>query len=302
MFSQQASAQIKQRIQKWKIRVAAMLFAGFTLNATAIDIDAGDYEPLDPGSAMGLLYLQYAERDEIYSQGNKLRGNNGLDSSIGIFRYVYFTEFFGMTVAPNILLPFGKLEGKDDAAGLGSTEGIGDPILAAAFWIQNNREARTFTGITPYLFVPVGQYKNDKPLNLGENRWRYSLQAAHVRPLSDKITMDLAGDVTFFGENDNYGAAKQTRKQKPLFQAQAWFRYHLTPTSDLRFLLSGTFGGETEVGGVDQRDTQRTFKFGVGGSFFVGSTQILAMAGRDIDVENGFAEEIRLNIRFLHVF
>lgn len=273
-------------------------------SANAIDVDAGDYEAAAPGTNVGLLYLQQASRNESYTNGNRNAGDNGLDSSIGILRAVHFTTIGGMTADPQILIPFGRLEGKDDMAKpLGSNNGFGDPILASTFWVQNDPKNRVYTGITPYLYVPIGSYDKKEALNLGENRWKYNLQFGHVRPLSENVSLDLIGDVMFFGDNTDYGTRGQTLEQKPLIQAQAWLRYHLTPTADLRFLASKTFGGETEVDGASQNDRTSTTKLGIGGSLFIGpKTQILAIAGRDIDVDNGFKEEARLNIRILQLF
>lgn len=272
--------------------------------AQAIDVDAGDYVPAPAGTNVGLLYLQHASRDALYAQGNRVAGNNGLDSDIGILRLVHFMEIGGMIADPQILLPFGRLKGTGAMAGtLGSEDGIGDPILAATFWVQNNPQAKTYTGITPYVYVPIGSYNSQRALNLGENRWRYSLQAAHVRPLGEKFSLDLVGDVTLFGKNDEYGAANQTLKQKPLYQAQAWLRYHLTPTSDIRLGVSETFGGRSKIDGVEQDDRKSTSKFSLGGSFFIApKTQIVGLIGRDISVRDGFRESSRINIRILQVF
>lgn len=281
---------------------AMMLMASIT--AHAIDVDAGDYEPAPPGTDVGLLYLQHASRDALYSNGKRVSGKNGLDSDVGIFRAVHFTTIAGMTADPQVLIPFGRLKGKDDMSDpLGSSSGVGDPILAATFWVQNDPENKVYTGITPYIYIPLGSYDKKDPLNLGENRWKYNLQIAHVRRLSEHVSMDLVGDVMLFGDNNDFGSQGKTLEQKPMAQAQAWFRYHLSPTADLRFLVSKTFGGETKVDGVSQDDRTSTTKVGIGGSFFVGpKTQIIAIVGKDVEVENGFKEEARLNIRVLQLF
>jgi len=270
----------------------------------ALDVDAGDYVPLPPGTNLALLYMQYAERDNLYSRGKKVPGNNGLDSEIGIFRAVHYMDIGGLTVDPQILLPFGRLKGRGDLADpLGEASGIADPILAATIWVQNNPEAKTYTGITPYLFVPIGSYNNNRVLNLGENRWAAALQVAHVRPVVENVSLDLVGDITVFGKNDELGPDKDTLKQDPLYQVQGFLRYHLSPTADVRAGVAHSFGGETKVNGDAQRDEVSTTKFSVGGSFFIGpSFQVLAMVGQDTSVRNGFKESTRVNVRLLQVF
>ena len=271
--------------------------------AHAIDVDAGDYVPAPAGTNLALLYLQHATSDRLISQGATAPGDNGLGTDIGILRLVHFMEIGGLIVDPQILLPFGRVRGRDDLAGaLGRTTGLADPILAATVWVQNDPVNKVYTGITPYVYVPTGSYDAQRPLNLGEHRWRYNLQAAHVRPLGGPWTLDVIGDVTWYGKNDKFGATERTMKQKALYQGQAWLRYALSPTADVRASVSRTFGGATRVDGIGQNDRKATTKFSLGGAMFVGpKTQVIALWGRDTDVQNGFREESRINIRLLQL-
>ncbi|HKY94564.1 MAG TPA: transporter [Kiloniellales bacterium] len=274
----------------------------FTLPAKAIDVDAGDYTALPPGTNLLLGYYQHATRDKLYANGDKVGINPKLDSDVGILRGVHFTEIGGLIVDPQFLLPFGKLRAKDDIAALGSNSGLADLILAATVWF-NKADAKEHFGITPFLILPTGQYDNNDPLSLGENRWRFILQAGWIKPLTDKLTMDLVADVQFHGKNNDYGALSQERKQKPQYEFQGFLRYALGAGSDLRFGLQHVTGGENEIDGVDQDDRQSLTKLQLGASTFISPTQqILATYGRDLSVRNGFKEEHRLNLRFLQIF
>ena len=247
-------------------------------------------------------YYQDATRDALYSSGDKQPIDAGLDSRVGILRGVHFTEVGGYIVDPQFLLPFGELEAKDDLSALGDAKGFGDLILAATVWLVNQPESSTYFGITPFVYVPTGDYKHDDALNLGENRWKFVLQGGYITGLSDKWTLDLIGDVTLYGENDEFGASKATMKQDPSVQLQGFLRYQLAADWDLRGGLSHTFGGETEVGGVNQDDRIKTSKFTLGTSWFVTPTlQFIVNYGRDIEVENGFEEQHRLNLRVLKI-
>lgn len=271
--------------------------------ALAVDVDAGDYTALPAGTNLGLVYYQHAERSSLYSKGSKIPINAGLDSDVGILRGVHFMDVGGYIVDPQFLLPFGKLKAKEDTAFLGDGSGVADLILAATVWLVNKPDTRTYFGITPFLFLPTGNYDNKKALNLGENRWKFTLQAGYITGLTDKISLDLVGDVTFFGQNSNFGAASQTMKQDPGFQGQAFLRYNFTPAFDVRGGVSLVTGGKTKIAGVDQADRANNSKFSVGASYFVGaSTQALATYGRDISVREGFKESNRLNLRLLQIF
>lgn len=273
------------------------------LPAHAMDVDAGDYTALPPGTNLGLLYYQHAERTELYSDGDTVLNDAKLKSDVGILRGVHFMDIGGYTVDPQFLLPFGQLDAGGQISALGNESGVADLILAATVWLHNDPKNKTYFGITPFLFLPTGSYDHNSVLNLGENRWKAVLQAGYITPLSEKFTLDLIGDVTWYGENDEFGPAKATLQQDLSYQAQAWLRYHLTDATHLALLYSHVWGGETEVNGMEQDDRLSTGKVALSvGHFFDPSLQGLATLGQDVSVDNGFKEDWRLNLRMLKVF
>lgn len=281
---------------------ATVAALGIATPASAIDVDAGDYTALPPGTNLFLAYYQHATRDKLYANGDRVPINPKLDSDIGILRGVHYMDIGGLIVDPQFLLPFGKLKAKGDIAGLGSNSGVADLILAATVWF-NKADAKEHFGITPFVILPTGQYDKNDPLSLGENRWRFILQAGWIKPLTDKLTLDLVADFQLHGKNDEYGPLSQTMKQKPLYEFQSFLRYSLAAGSDLRLGLQHVTGGETKIDGADQGNRQSLTKIQFGGSTFISPTQqILATYGRDLSVRNGFKEEHRLNLRFLQIF
>ncbi len=275
-----------------------------TVPAHAIDIDAGDYTSLPPGTNVGLLYVQHAERNRLYANSNLIPGSNGLDSDIGILRMIHFMDIGGYTVNPQFLLPFGRLKATGSLVQpLGQADGTSDLILAATVWPINDPKNRTFLGITPFLYVPIGNYDQSKPLNLGENRWKYALQASVIFPVSEKVTIDLAADVTGYGRNDKANAAGQSLGQSASSQVQAFARYALSPAWDLRVGLSWAHIGNQTLGGVSRDNAAQITKFQLGTAGFLGpKTQLLGTWGRDVNVNNGFRENARINLRLLQLF
>lgn len=297
-----ASRHVAGTGRRWARVLVLIAAAAAATGAKAVDVDAGDYTALPAGTNLGLVYYQHAERNKLYSGGNQVPINPKLDSDVGILRGVHYTEIGGLIVDPQFLLPFGKLKAKGDISALGSNSGVADLILAATVWF-NKPTDKTHFGITPFLFLPTGQYDRNDPLSLGENRWKFALQAGYITPVSDKLTLDLVADVQLHGKNDEFGAAGQTMKQKPQYQFQGFLRYSLSPATDLRFGLSHVSGGETEVDGVDQGNRLSNSKFQIGAAHFVGpTTQLLATYGRDLSVRNGFKESNRINLRVLQIF
>jgi hypothetical protein len=273
--------------------------------ARALDLDADDYSSgaIPAGTNLALLYYQHAQRDKVYSNGAQVAGGD-LKSDVGILRLVHFVDIFGFRADPQILLPFGSLKASNDLSALGSTSGVADLIVTGTVWLLNKPAEGEFFGITPAVWAPIGNYDKNKALNLGENRWKYLLQAGYTTPLLTKdLSLQLAADVTAFGRNNDYGSGGQTLSQKPLYQFQAWLKYNLSPTFDLRAGTSHFVGGRTEVDGVANDDRTKTTnaKFGIGWSFSPG-WNFAALYGRDLSVRNGLKESDRINLRLLKAF
>ncbi len=285
-------------------RILAFLLANAVLSplAYALDVDAGDFEVAPAGTNLFLVYYQHAVRDEVYVDGGRLPGKPRLTSDIGILRGVHYMKLGPYTLAPQILLPFGRLDAGRDISSLGHQNGMGDIILSAPLWF-NEAGAKSQFSLAPYVFAPTGQYSKDKPLNIGENRWKFVLQAGYVQQLTDKVTLDLVGDVQWHGKNNDYGSLGQTRKQRPLYNLQSFVRYKFAPGADVRIGLQRISGGENRVDGVRQHDRQSTNRIQFGGSYFFSPTQqITATYGRDLSARNGFKEAHRVHLRFLQLF
>jgi hypothetical protein len=283
---------------------AALLAASAARNAGAVTIDAGDYTRLPDGTNLAVLYLQHFKGTDLYANGKRASGNAELTADVGILRGVRFIDVGPMTIVPQFLLPFGRIRTCGDLAGLESENGVGDLILAPTFhFIQDPSRKRSFAATT-WLYLPTGNYDRNKAINaLGENRWKLALQLGYITPLSDKWTLDLIGDVTFYGDNDEFGPAGATLKQKTSYEGQLHLRYNLGAATYLAGMVSHAWGGETEVDGVDQNDRQRRSKALVSVGHFVAPTwQLLGSWGRDLSVRQGVKEDNRFNLRILKVF
>lgn len=267
--------------------------------------------PAPAGTTIGLLYFQAAQRGSLYASNRQVPGDNRLDSQIGIARALHFTSLAGMPLGLNVLLPFGRLKGKDDASFLGTAHGVGDMGLVATLWPHSDHETGLHFAVANYLFLPTGKYDRQRALNLGENRVTYILQPNVSARLNSQWAVDVMGDVAVYGKNNDFGVGPgpaRTMKQSPGWQLQSFVRYALSPTASLHLGLSHSRTGETEVTGAGQGDEHSITKGQVGGAFFVTpKTQLLVALGRDLKVSGGpgsltFKESARLNLRLLQVF
>lgn len=283
--------------------VATVLWLGVIADAHAIDVDPGDYVPAPAGTTVGLLYLQHAERDASYTAGTRNAGNPRLTSDVAIARLVHYMNIGGYIVSPQVLLPFASLRAGADISTLGNTNAMGDVILAAPVWLINDAVKSTFFAVTPYVYLPTGSYSNSQALNVGENRWKFDLQAGLAQQLSGPWYLDLTGDVMLFGDNTDDGASHGRLQQKPLYQLQAYLRYQFSATTNAYTGLSRNWGGESKFNGVANHDQSNQLKLSFGASTFIGpKTQLMGSIGRDLSVDNGFKENFRVNLRLLQIF
>ncbi len=284
-----------------------LVIAGFSIcntQAAEIATDPGDYTPLPAGVNLAILYGQYATRDTVYSDGNKVPVEAGLDTTIGLARFVHYMDIGGIIVDPQIIVPFGKVELEEPFGPLQPTSesGVGDPIIGATAWVHNNPEDQQWVGLSAFVSVPVGQYDENKgPVNIGENRWKGIFQAAYVKHLSNNVVLDLIAEYSVYGDNDDFLGFE--REQDDAQSLQGHLRYLLSKQSHVALSYYHSFGGETSVGGQDQDDGVNTNRWLATYATFVDPTvQLQIQAGQDISVENGFEEDARVNLRVLKVF
>ncbi|URR20371.1 transporter [Klebsiella quasipneumoniae] len=215
----------------FRISLAACTLWLATGPAHAVDLNSQDLIPAPAGTDAILGYFTYATRDSFTpTGGGEIKQETGLDSFVSIFRYVHYMDVGGFTVAPQVLLPYGRLyNGSLNGVRLDSASGLGDPILAAPVWLVNN-PSTTFA-IVPYLYLPAGSYDAGRTLNVGENRWKFDLQLGGVQQLGNGFATQLSTDVMWYGVNDDASGIGTGRlKQDNTYQFQGWVNW--TPPAD----------------------------------------------------------------------
>ena len=274
------------------------------VKSQAIEVAPGDFEPLPAGANALLFYYQHADRSELYQNGHKASDNAKLKSDVGILRYIHAIGLAeNLSWEPQILLPFGYLNASGDVGALGDAHGVGDPIVTAPLkWTLPTANKDVFA-LAPYLYIPVGNYDKNDALNLGENRWRATLQAAYIHHFSAQWALDTVADASWVSSNNDYGPTGAKLEENTRYEYQAAVRYNWAPTTTLALGGGYVSGAATTVDGVDQHDGVSTSYARFTVTHFVDPTlQIQAQLGKDIEVEQGFKEAARLNLRVLKVF
>lgn len=269
----------------------------------AIEVDPGDFVSVPDGTNLIVMYNQFSNFNSFYKDGKKLPGDPGLRTNVNILRLVRFMEVGGVTIDPQILLPFGRLDGTRDNANLGGEGGTGDLLLTAGAWLVNEPAKGNYVVFIPYLFLPTGSYDKRSALNLGENRYKLNLQLGSTFAVGTKYQADLLGDVTFYSDNDEYGPSEQRLEQAPLYQFGGKLSRILNEHWKLAVGLTYTYGGEQSVADVDLENEKNDWRFETGVVFNATPRhQIIALYRRDFRIENGFGLDHGLFLRFMYAF
>jgi len=116
-------------------------------------------------------------------------------------------------------------------------------------------------GASLQLSAPIGDYDPDRLVNIGTNRWAAKTEIG-VSKAVNRWLFELALAGTFYEENDDFFGGR-TRKQDPIYSLQA----HLVRSFDrgIWIALDATQyqGGQTQTGGVVDRNRQSNSRFGL---------------------------------------
>jgi hypothetical protein len=278
-----------------------------TSPAGAVDVDPGDYTALKPGTNLLLMYGIYTNRDQLNVPGvGDLKAGTHLDSAIGLFRFVHFMKLGPLIVDPQIIVPYGTVyNGKVAGQRLKSSTGFGDINPFATFWFIHHDDPvhASYVGFSPIISFPTGQYDHNKATSIGGNRYVYDMQLGAVQGIAKNVTVDLYGDYIFYGNNTNYGADHQTLTQKDTTAIQAYGRYNLSPKTSLSLGYAKYWGGRQDVDGVyngTKTDNQQVRL--VAQTMIAPTIQLEGIAGRMVQVNGGFREKVRLQVRVLKIF
>jgi hypothetical protein len=286
---------------------ALMIAALVPATASAVDVSAGDLAPLPPGTNLAFVYGLYNDSNQYdLVGGGTVAGASHLESATAIARYVHYTSIFGLTVAPQILVPYGALyNGELNGQPMASAHGLGDIILAAPVWLVNKPSATraTYVSLTPWLYLPTGSYDPVTALSMGANRTAFALQGALIQGVSSRVTVDLVGDVTWYGDNTDSGLVHQTLSQSETTQIQAMAQYKINPANVVWVGWSGIWGGQQHLDGVDTEVATQTQQVRVAWQTYLMKTlQLETLVGRDVYSEGGFKEAVRVQVRLMKIF
>ncbi|MCQ4321644.1 transporter [Stutzerimonas stutzeri] len=262
-----------------------------------------DFVPAPAGTHLGLLYYFGSTSDTLVDGDGHEVKDSSLDSNVGLLRYVYYFDIGDMRADVNVLQPFGSLNNMRVGGSDIDTDdfSMGDLTLVGTIWPLNDPENERYFAIATYLTLPSGNYSSSEP-GLGSNRWSTSIQPAFLTRIAPQWTVDLAGDITFYGDNDD-GPDGANVDKDPSFTALGWLNYQATATTMLSLGGTTTWGGEEKIkGDVRGSDVKTTTIRAAWTQMLNPKTQFLLEVGHDVDAQSAYERDVEVILRLAKFF
>ena len=155
---------------------------------------------------------------------------------------------------------------------------VGGPALKSKEFreFRAARTTSTIVGMGLAVTVPLGEYKKDKLLNLGGNRFviKPEIGVVHTR---GRWSYELTGSVFLFEDNDEFWNGNKL-EQNPLYVVQAHVIHVFRPGKWLALSAAYGRGGESEVNDERKNDARDTILSAVTFGFPITRTQGLKFA------------------------
>lgn len=241
--------------------VLYLCFAGVH-KATAQDLEPGFLSAMPIGGHIAIASAGYSKGNILL---DKTLPIEDLEAKINSFGLGYFHSFKLLdrltkfsVVVPYAIGDFSALvEGEPQSD---VRNGLGDPIVTLSMMLIGTealkpqeffkQEQKKFKlGVLLKLKAPLGQYDDDRLINMGLNRWALKTGVGTSYTLGKRIVFEAQLGTWFFSENDDF-LVDNTSKQKALFEGQFHTTYIFKPGTWLAASIGTIQGGATEINGV----------------------------------------------------
>jgi hypothetical protein len=251
------------------LSVATMLAMGAFCPPQALaQVPARFYwKTLSDANAVPLIVNSISGNTNPFDPAHTVTPGADFDATLALVGYARTFSLFDRAAMAAILLPMGRISGDVTVAGRTfnqSANGFGDPMLEFDVNVLGPPAQKNIPDALRYepgfsvdlladLALPIGDYDDDQPLNIGQNRWYGRLGLPIIWQLGAwvpgrRTTLEFLPAVWLFGDNDDY--VGQTLKTDPLFQLDA----HLTRDFTEHFWgaldAAWYYGGEASINGV----------------------------------------------------
>lgn len=240
-----------------------------------------------PGTDILLLYYKHITSGESYTNGVRDAQKQDFAMDLAMMRYAHYGKVGNFPWAVNAIVPYGTshlTKGTFDER----SSGFGDPVLVLVGWFLDGSKFNLTGEVSGYLTVPLGEYRNDRTINFGNNRWAFKVEPSIAWKPFNPLTWEVAASIEAYTDNNDANINGATLKKDPYYGAWTHLTYDINKT----FFVSGSCfwfkGSETTLDGVSKNNEAKTLS----GMLTTGinispNITLLFQFKHDIDVEYG---------------
>jgi hypothetical protein len=271
----------------------------------AFELEPNEYVAAPPGTTALFQYFFFGDDNSYHPAGGTTSSHDThLRETVGITRATQFFQLGPVEGLVEILQPYGALTGaRIDGVSYQDSGGLGDTTLAVALWPYKDAASRTYVGVAAYVTLPDGEYTASHTINLGGNRMVYDPELAFHKGFNATWSIDLTGDVIFYGDNTNSGASGGDLSQHPTLQVQGFVNYAWSGALVSSLGYEGeSFGkqylsGQTTGGKTEFEEIRFVTSYAV-----TPSLQLLGEVNHQFQDIGGFKQDIGVTLRALYTF
>ena len=243
------------------------------------DLEPRRWTPLPPGlNVVGAGYVR--TEGDVFFNPVLLIEDADVGGHTAAISYVRSFAIAGKLARLDLVVPWQNLKWSgllDGAPAQAKRVGLADPKIRLSMILAGgppdpSASSNTVVGAAVAVSVPLGEYFEDKLLNLGQNRVivRPQIGVLHTR---GKWSYELTGSTFLYGDNDDFYNGS-TLEQDPLYALQA----HVIRTFNKPgywAALSAGYGwnGQSTVDGARADDSRRLFLSALAVGLPIGKSQ-----------------------------
>ncbi len=221
------------------VSVFAMMM--FPLSSSAQVPPRFYWKSLIGAHAVPLIYMDISGNANPLDGANLVIPESSISASVALGGYARTFTLFNRPALAAALIPMGRVSGEGSLFGKTfsqSTNGFGDPTLEFVIGLIGPPPIKNIPDSIRYepgfsldllldLIVPIGEYDNDKALNMGQNRWYGRVAAPIVWQIGNwvpgrRTTLEFIPSIWLYGDNKDFVGHQLSTD--PKFQLEA----HLT--------------------------------------------------------------------------
>lgn len=234
-----------------------------------------------------------------------------LDMSAASLAYLRTMDIGGKASSFDAFLPYMCADGNALNQGVRESRsvcGAGDARIRFSYNFVGARalpldefikaEKTIVVGASVQVYLPIGQYDDDRILNIGANRWVIRPEVGLSIP-AGKWNIEFSVGARFFQDNDEY-LVDRTLSQDPLYNLQAHAVYDISPRQWLS--LNGNYfvGGKTFVDDVRSQLDQENSRLGITWHIATDAFNVIQLTANSGVVTRVGNDSTTISIAWLH--